>query len=370
MKIPFFRYPHVFQQHEEELRSTILDVAARGAFIMQAELKEFEERLAEYCGVGHAIGTGNATDALELVLAASGIGEGDEIIMPSHTFVASAASVVAVGGRPVFADIGPDHLMDPDDVEHRITERTRGMMPTQLNGRTAAMEGFEALAEEHGLLLFEDSAQGLGSRYRGRMAGTFGVGGVYSFYPAKTLGALGDGGAVITDDADLAASIRQLRDHGRDEATGEVSRWGRNSRLDNLQAAVLLVKLRHFQDEIDARRRVADWYGEQLASLDALRLPPAPEPEGSAHYDVFQNYEIEAEDRDGLRAHLSEAGVGTLLQWGGRGVHQFPALAVNASLPRTESILARSLLLPMNSSVTEEEVGYIAETIRGFYGRG
>ena len=368
MKIPFFRYPHVFAQQREVVERALIAAAQSGAYILQGDLRQFEVELAAFCGVGFAVGVGNATDALELSLRVAGVGSGDEVLLPSHTFVASASAVVTVGATPVFVEIGPDHLMDPNDLEHRIGKRTRAIMPTQLNGRTAEMDCIHEVAERHGLTVLEDSAQGLGSRFRGRMAGTFGVAGVYSFYPAKVLGCLGDGGAVITNDAGVAETLRELRDHGRNEQTGDIVRWGRNSRLDNIQAAVLRVKLAHIAEEIATRRQLARQYHERLQHIPQLTLPPPPDDAPQAmHFDTFQNYELEAENRDDLRAHLTAHGVGTLLQWGGRGVHQFPALKIDQSLPRTERIMARSIMLPMNTAVTREEVDYVCEQIATFY---
>lgn len=368
-EVPFFRYPHVYRQHEDEIREALLDAARRGAYVLQEEVTRFEERLADRCGAAHAVGVGNATDGLELMLRAAGVGEGDEVVLPSHTFVASAAAVVWNGAEPVLAEVGDDHLLDPADAADRIGPATAALMPTQLNGRTADMDRLGELCEEHDLLLLEDSAQALGSTFRGRMAGTFGLAGVYSFYPAKTLGALGDAGAVVTDDDRLARELRRLRDHGRDPETGEVARWGRNSRLDNLQAAALLVKLRHLDEEIETRRRLAARYHEGLRHVDELDLPPPPDAAGP-RFDVYQNYEVRAERRDALRAHLSERGVGTILQWGGKGVHQHEALGVEASLPRTERMFERELLLPMNTSLTADEVDYACEQVEAFYAGG
>jgi dTDP-4-amino-4,6-dideoxygalactose transaminase len=370
MEIPFFRYQHVFQGYRESLEHTILRVAEAGAFILQQELREFEERTASYCNVRFAVGVGNATDGLELILRVAGVGAGDEVLLPSHTFVASASPVVMAGAKPVFVEVGADHLMDPEDLEHRVTEHTRVIMPTQLNGRTADMDRIGAVAQRHGLKVLEDSAQGLGSRFCGRMAGTFGVAGVYRFYPAKILGCLGDGGVVVTNDEVVAEALRELRDHGRRGSTGEVVRWGRNTRLDNIQAAVLLAKLDKLDHEISRRRELAAQYHERLHDVPYLRLPPPPDGAPDVrHYDVFQNYEIEAENRDALRIFLAERGVGTILQWGGKGVHQFPALGLEQSLPRTEAVLVRSFLLPMNTSLADEELQYVCDRVVEFYDR-
>ena len=365
MQIPFFRYPHVFGQQRDELLKAFLRVAESGAFILQQEVSAFEDELATYCGVSHAIGVGNATDAIELVLRALRIRGGDEVILPSHTFVASAAAIVHAGATPVFAEVAGDHLLDPDDVEARIGPNTRAIMPTQLNGRTAEMDRLKEIVDRRGLLLLEDSAQGIGSRFRGRMAGTFAPAGVYSFYPAKTLGALGDAGAIVTDDSELAGTLRRMRDHGRDAHGGEVKLWGRNSRLDNIQAAFLRVKLAVLDGELARRRAIARIYHECLSDLSPLFLPPFDEHPD--HFDVFQNYEVEAENRDDLRAFLSSRGVGTILQWGGTAVHQFEGLGSSPPLPRTEAVLARSLLLPMNTSLTDDEVGYVVRSVRSFY---
>lgn len=367
MEVPFFRYPHVFSQYQRELLNAFTRVSEAGAFILQTDVSAFEEELAAFVDVRYAIGVSNATDGLELVFRALGIGGGDEVILPSHTFVASAAALVHVGAKPVFAEIGADHLLEPADVEQRIGSKTRAIMPTQLNGRTANMDRFFDIAEPRGLIVLEDSAQGLGSRFKGRMAGTFAPAGMYSFYPAKTLGALGDAGAVVTNDADLAQKFRRLRDHGRDAHGGGINLWGRNSRLDNLQAAFLRVKLPTVNSEFERRRAIARIYHEGLSDLVEVVCPPSDDH--SDHFDVFQNYELEAERRDDLRAYLADKKVGTILQWGGKGVHQFAELGAFAPLPRTEAILGRSLLLPMNTSLTDAEASYVVESIRRFYER-
>jgi len=364
--VPFFNYPYVFTSREEKFMEIIRDVGRRGAFIMQKDLADFERHIAAYVGAKYAVGVANATDGLHLAVRAAGIGPGDEVIFASHTMVATAAAIYFAGATPVPVDCGPDHLIDPESVRSAITPRTKAIMPTQLNGRTADMDALQAIADEHGLLIIEDAAQALGSKFKGKCAGTFGLAGVVSFYPAKTLGAFGDGGIVFTNDEEMYRKLLLLRDHGRD-ATGEVVMWGLNSRLDNLQAAILDYKLTYYDDEIARRRQIASLYQAYLGDVRELVLPPAPDSDPD-HFDIFQNYEIEAERRDELRAYLSEHGVGTLIQWGGKAVHQFEKLGFNVRLPNTERLFERCLMLPMNTSLSDEDVLYVSNTIRDFYG--
>lgn len=367
--VPYFDYQNAFKPYEEEFVGIFRDILARGAFIQQRDLKAFEENLASYLGARHAIGVGNATDGMIMAWRAAGLEPGDEVILPSHTMVASAASIHFAGGVPVPVECGADHLLDPEAIEPSITPRTRAIMPVQLNGRTCSMDRIQEIADRHGLMILEDAAQGLGSRYRGRLAGTFGVASAFSFYPAKVLGCLGDGGAVVTDDDRVAEQVRLLRDHGRDPRTGEVSRWGLNSRLDNLQAAFLDAQLRRYSDILTRRRRIAAMYQELLGGIEELRLPPAPVEDG-IHYDTFQNYELQAERRDELRDHLRDKGVGTLTQWGGKAVHQWSGLGFDVTLPQTERLFERCLMLPMNTTLTDEDVAYVSESVRGFYTGG
>ncbi len=365
--VPFFNYQKAFGANEDDYVRIFRDVMQRGAFIMQADLERFERNLATYLGVRHAIGLGNCTDALIAALRAAGIGPGDEVIFPSHTMVASPASVFFLGATPVPVDCGPDHLIDPASVARAITERTKAIMPVQLNGRTAEMDAIGTIARTHNLLIVEDSAQGLGSMFRGRFAGTFGVAGTYSFYPAKILGCLGDGGALVTNDDEIARKVRLYRDHGRNPATGNVETWGLNSRLDNLQAAILDFQFQNYQATIDRRRAIASLYQELLGRVEELVLPPAPGSD-PAHFDTFQNYEIEAEHRDALREFLKQHGVGTIVQWGGKAVHQFTGLGFKVRLPNTERLFERCLMLPMNLTISDDDVHHVAGAIRAFYG--
>lgn len=364
-EIPFFRYSHVFGQHREQYMAALLRVLEPGAFVLQEDVRLFEQELAAYVGCKYAIGVGNATDALTIVLRAAGIGRDDEVIVPAHTFVASAAAVHWAGATPVICDIGEDNLIDPAHAESLVTSRTRAIMPVQLNGRTANMEQVLAVAARHDLQVIEDSSQALGSRYKGRCAGTWGRAGVFSFYPAKLIGAFGDAGAIVTNDDGLAAEVRLLRDHGRSGHGGEVQRWGMNSRLDTLHAAVLRVKLRHYADEVAHRRRVAEVYTAALTGIPGLWIPPGP-ADGGAHYDVFQNYEIRSQHRDALRAWLEQRGIRTIMQWAGKGLHQFPALGLRAHVAEADRFFKECLLLPMNSSVSDGEAHRVAEAVREF----
>lgn len=367
-QIPFFNYRALFEAQEQELTAAVVDVMRRGAYILQQDLADFEQQLREFLGVKYAFGVADGTNALIISLQAAGIGRGDEVIVPSHTYVASAASIHLVGATPVLVECRDDHMIDPAGVRAAISTRTRAIMPVQLNGRTADMDAIMEIATEHGLQVIEDAAQALGSRFRGRFAGTFGAAGTFSFYPAKLLGCFGDGGGVVTNDDTMGKRLALLRDHGRD-SRGEVIAWGTNSRLDNLQAAILNVRFKTFGAELDKRRRLAILYDRGLRDIPELLLPPAPDAD-TRHHDVYQNYEIEAERRDGLKQHLEDHGVRTIIQFGGKAIHQHEGLGLQQyRLPRTELLYSRALLLPMNTSLSEDDVGHVVECIRHFYGR-
>lgn len=365
--IPFFPYADLFKRDEAALTDIMMSVCRRGAYILQQECRDFDANLAKFMGVKHAFGVANGTDAIIIGLKAVGIGAGDEVILPSHTYIATAASVHLVGATPVLAECGADHMLDAADVEKRITPKTKAIMPVQINGRTCDMDALRAVADKHGVMIVEDAAQGLGSRFKGQCAGTFGKFGTISFYPAKLLGCFGDGGAIVTNDDEVAAEIALLKDHGRN-ADGRVVAWGYNSRLDNMQAAVLDYKLKSYPQEIERRRSVAARYQAGLGDLAELTLPPGPDAD-PRHFDVYQNYELEADRRDELRAHLDTQGVKTIIQWAGTPVHQFKELGFTVDLPKTDAFFKRFLMLPMNSAVTDEEVDYIVKVIRDFYGK-
>jgi dTDP-4-amino-4,6-dideoxygalactose transaminase len=366
--LPFYPYPQAFLSAEDDLVALFREVGRRGAFILQEDGRCFEDNLARFLGARHALGVANATDGLLLALRAAGVRPGDEVIFSSHTMVATAAAIHFCGAVPVPVECGEDHLMDPEAAAAALTPRTTALLPTQLNGRTADMAALGRLAERHGLTIVEDAAQALGSRFRGQCAGTFGAAAAISFYPAKLLGCLGDGGAVITNDGGIATRVAEGRDHGRG-ANGDVVGWGMNSRLDNLQAAILDYRLQRFNAAVERRRMLARTYRAALHGVAEVVLPPGPADDPD-HFDVFQNYEIEAERRDELREHLRAQGIGTLLPWGGRAVHQWEALGLRRALPVTEKLFGRVLLLPMHPWLATEDVAYVGQAIRKFYGGG
>jgi dTDP-4-amino-4,6-dideoxygalactose transaminase len=364
-KIPFFEYPRLWTDHKQDYISIIDRIASSGGYILQKELSDFETELAKFTGANYSVGVGNATDAMEIFLEAIGLKKGDEIIISSHTMLATASAIRVAGGVPVPVDIGDDNLICPKSIEESITSNTVGIMPTQLNGRVCDMDPIIKIANKHGLFIVEDAAQGLGARYKEKHAGTFGLASCISFFPAKVLGCFGDAGTVLVNDKNLYHKIYQLHDHGRD-TDGVVKRWGRNSRLDNLQAAILAHKLKIYDQVIERRRTVAQMYQDQLGELDKLQLPPPPS-NTSDHFDVYQNYELTANNRDELKKYLSEKNIGTLIQWGGKGIHQFEQLGFTQKLPNTNKFFERCIMLPMNIFISDEDVEYICNSIKSFY---
>ena len=360
--IPFFDYPSVYERFAPEFQRALDDVGRRGAFIQQQDLTDFEVSIAEYTGARHCIAVSNATDGLQLALMADDLKQGSEVIISTHTMVATASAIHFAGGIPVPVDVAADHQINPASVESAITDRTTAICPTQLNGRTCDMESIQLIADRHGIAVYEDSAQGLGSLFKGRSAGTWGRAGCLSFYPAKILGTLGDGGAVLTDDDNLADRLRLMRDHGRIDR-GDTAMWGFNSRMDNLAAAFLAIQFAHFEETVARRRDIARRYCERLADVPGLVLPPHPDSDPD-HFDTFQNFEIESDRRDDLQAGLAERGVRTLQQWGGWPIHRFASLGFDQELPRADALFDRMLMLPMNLSLSDEDVEYVCDQIQ------
>jgi dTDP-4-amino-4,6-dideoxygalactose transaminase len=367
-KVPFFDYTQIYKQDYPIYKDALHSVLERADFILRSDLEEFEKDMANYMGALYCLGVGNGTDAIWLSLIAAGINRGDEVIIPTHTYVATADAIWAIGAIPVLVDILDDHSISPSAIIDAISEKTAAVIAVNLNGRACELSKIKAICDQNNLVLIEDNAQGVGARIDGKSAGTFGTASSLSFYPAKILGGLGDGGGVVTDSQEIYEKIFRLRSHGRDH-DNLVVEWGFNSRLDNMQAAVLGAKLKHLDRDINQRRTIARIYQDLLSDCDQIRLPELDE-KSTRRFDSFQNYEIEAEDRENLRSYLADKGVGTIIQWGGKMVHQFglPGLVVR-DVSNAERIVSKMLLLPMNQYLTESDAIYVANTILEFYPR-
>jgi dTDP-4-amino-4,6-dideoxygalactose transaminase len=365
-KVPFINYPEHYRRIWDEVMEAITEALSKGDLILRDQLRQFEENIASFVGVKHAVGVNSGTDALFLSLKAAGVGQGDEVITVSHTFVATVSVIVQCGAKPILVDIGEDMNMDVDQVENAITPRTKAIIPVYLNGRMCDMGRLMEIANEHDLLVIEDAAQALGATFDGKKAGSFGLTGCFSFYPAKMLGAAGDGGIAVTNNEEIAEKIRLLRDHGYQRSTGDILYYGYNSRLDNVQAAILDVKLKHLPKWIERRRELVSLYHQGLSDLQELKLPSPPRS-NDHFFDVYQNYVIRAKERDKLVAHLEESGIEILVSWP-KPMHHHDALGLmHFQLPKTEQISNDVLSLPMYPELSDEQVEFVVEAVRNFY---
>lgn len=364
-KVRFVDFPEQYRMMETELLDTIKTVLSGGDLILRQQLRDFENNLAAFVGTKYAVGVSNCTDGLFLTLEACGVGPGDEVITVAHTFVATVAAIHYTSATPILVDVGNDHNMYVKEAERAITPKTKAILPVHLNGRMCNMKVLMELAEKYNLLVIEDAAQALGGSFKGQKAGSFGLAGCFSFYPAKALGAFGDAGAVVTNSQELYEKLLLLRDHGRLNKI-DLAGWGYNCRLDNLQAAILDLKLKYLPQWIRRRRELAGLYHKYLAHLPQVSLPSAPTNEGP-YYDVYQNFVIEAENRDQLFEHLTRNGVETLISWP-KAVHQhIPLGLTHYILPRTEELCRKVISLPLTTELEDNQIKYVADTIGQFY---
>ena len=362
MNIPFLDLGAAYRELKAEIDGAVARVLASGHYIGGPEVEAFEAQFANYCGSAHAIGVANGLDALVLVLRAMGVGPGDEVIVPANTYIATWLAVSQCGAVPV--PVEPDVRtlnIDVTRIEAAITPCTKVLLPVHLYGQPADMDPLLALARRHGLRVLEDGAQAHGARYKGRRVGAHGDAVAWSFYPGKNLGALGDGGAVTTDDADLADRIRVLRNYGsRVKYVNEVQ--GFNSRLDPLQAAVLAVKLRHLDDWNNRRAAIARRYQQGLASC-GLTLPFVPEWAQPA----WHLYVVSSQERDALQQALAAAGVGTLIHYP-IPPHLQQAYAdcgiPRGALPISERVHREVLSLPMSPQMTLDQADIVVAAVR------
>ncbi|MFQ6115571.1 MAG: DegT/DnrJ/EryC1/StrS family aminotransferase [bacterium] len=367
-KVPFVNYPEHYRRMWGDVTGAISEVLSQGDLILRGQLKQLEENIASFVGVKYAVGVSSGTDALYLSLKAAGVGPGDEVITVAHTFVATVAAIVHCGAKPILIDIGEDMNMDVGQLERTISPKTKVVIPVHLNGRLCDMKKLIKIADQHGLIVIEDAAQALGASLDGKKAGSFGLTGCFSFYPAKILGAAGDGGILVTNNEEILEKIRLLRNHGVQRTTGDILSYGFNSRLDNLQAAILNMKLKHLPMWIGRRRELASLYHQGLSTLPYLTLPPPPNAQ-DGFYDVYQNYVVRAEKRNQLVTHLRESGIETLISWP-KPMHYHKALGLgHFHLPMTEQISKEVLSLPLYPELSNEQLKYAIESVHDFYNK-
>lgn len=366
MKVPLLDLQAQYAPIMDAIRAEFEKVFATHAYKLGPQVKEFEAAIQDYCDVNHAVGCASGTDALVLALLALGVGEGDEVITTPFTFFATAGTIHRVGARPVFVDVKPDTFnIDPSKIEAKITDKTRAIMPVHLFGQPAEMDAIMAIARKHNLYVIEDNAQGIGAKFDGKTAGTIGDIGTLSFFPSKNLGAMGDAGMCMTNSADLAAKLDQLRQHG--ENPQYYHKWvGLNSRLDTLQAAALLVKLRSLATWSEQRRANADYYFRHLADVPQITLPHIhPKAES-----IFNQFTILATDRDGLMAHLRAHDIGCAVYYP-LPLHLQECFSYMnhqaGDFPVTEALALQVLSIPVFSELTRQQQDYVIETIKSYY---
>jgi len=360
MHVPFvdLRAQHAPLAHDLDL--AIRGVVDRGDFILGAAVERFEAEYAAFIGTRHAIGVGTGFDAIELALRAFGVGRGDEVVTAANTFIATVMAIIAVGARPVLADMDPvTYAIDPAALAAAITPRTRAVIPVHLFGQPADMEAVSAVAQRHNLVVIEDAAQAHGARWQGKRAGSLGHAAAFSFYPSKNLGALGDGGMITTDDDEAAASLRLLRNYGQ-RVKYHHAVPGTNSRLDTLQAAALSIKLPHLDGWNAARRRHAGAYASRLGGR--VRTPVAAP--GREH--VYHLYVIETGERDALQQRLRARQIDTGIHYPVPNHLQDACATLGykaGDFPATEAAAGRMLSLPMFAELTEEQIDYVCDAI-------
>lgn len=373
LKVPFFSQDVSFTRQWPRIEQLLDDAIDVGQFINGPVTSLLEAALARWTGARHVVAVASGTDALIIALESCGIGPGDEIIVPAYTFAATATAVAHAGARPLFVDIDPDtYAIDCDQVERAVEQRPdcKGVIPVHLFQHMADMHRLGQIATQHSLLVLEDSAEAIGMWQDDTHAGRFGRAGVLSFFPSKTLGGLGDAGAVITDDDQLAENIKMRRSHGA-RLSGRSYVWevqGWNSRMDDIQASVLLARLEQLEGDIARRQQLASLYSERLSPLaDRVRTPRRGTVSRLAPVYV---YLIEARDRDGLVKHLARNGIGTEVYYP-RALHQQPCFSAYAShrFPVAEHAARHAVALPLYPDLTDAQAEYVCQTIVSFYSR-
>jgi len=371
-EVPFVDYPEHYGRIWEEIQEAVGQCLLGGDLIMREDMFRFEDKLARMLHLRKAVSLNSGTDALWFGLKALGVGPGDEVVVPAHTFVASLAAISHVGATPVLCDVGKDMCMSPDSMVEHLTPKTRAVMPVHLNGRCCDMESIKNAVDDHSrrigrqVFVVEDAAQALGATFNHKHAGAMGEFGAFSFYPAKMLGCAGDGGAFVTNNDVLAQKVELLRDHMMNRAHKNILfGYGYNSRLDNIQAAILNVKLKYLTRWIKRRRQIAGMYRKGLRGLDLVL--PHYDLFKECYFDVYQNYVVRSNSRDSLEEYLEAEGVETMVSWR-LPLHNQSCLGLGLyHLPNTEAISKTCLSLPMYPELTDTRVGTVVEKVCSFF---
>ncbi len=364
MKVKFVNPVRNYEMIKDEIDAAYFEVMSKGDLIDRGQLKSFEENLAKFVGTKYAVGLNSGYDALHISLRAAGIGPGDEVIVPAHTFVASCSAIVNVGATPVLVDVGKDFNIDCDKIEAAITPRTKGIIPVHLSGYMADMIRIMEIAEKHHLVVVEDSCQSLGSSMMSIGAGAWGLTGCWSFYPFKILGGYGDGGAITTNDPDVALFVTRMRYNGEDRDTGEYHGHGFTCLLDNMQAAFLDVKLRYLPSWIIRRKEIAERYRQALSDLPDLLLPHYDDPRRD---HIYQNYTLRSKQGSQFSDFLKANGIEVLTQFR-KPYYKHEALKLeDRGFPETEALSSEVCSLPINVEISDEEIDYVISVVRKFY---
>ena len=364
MNVPWIDLSIQHRELRAEINQAINNILDRCDFILGQDVSKFEEEFAAYCGTKFAVGVDSGLSAIELSLRAFGVGPDDEVIVPTHTFTATAAAVTFAGATPVFVDADPITWdIDVSKIEEAITPQTKAIVPVHLYGLPVEMDEILRIAKAHNLVVVEDACQAHGAKYKGKRTGSLGDAGAFSFYPTKNLGACGDAGIVTTDNPDVAEAVRALRNCGqRAKNVHELSPF--NHRLDSFQAAILRIKLPHLDEWVEARRHVAALYNKLLADSDLVTPVETPECEHAYHL-----YVVRSQNRDALQAYLKEQGIGTAIHYPDP-VHLQPFYALGADphgqFPVAEKICGEILSLPMFPDMTDEQIEYVVSKIGEF----
>ncbi len=365
MKVPFHDIAQRYAEEREEILACIDRVLSKGHVFLSEEVDEFEAAICKYTGAKHCVTLNSGTDALMVGLWALGVSRGDEVITSPVSFIASAGAIAHVGAVPVFAEVGDDQNIDPAAIERKITSRTKAIMPVHWTGRIADMDAINAIAKKYGLAVIEDAAQAMGARYKGRHGGTLAACGAVSSHPHKILAAFGDGGFLLTEDAEFARKVRLYRNHGR-EARDNAVMFGVNSRMDTLQAEVLKFRLSRLDAIIERRRRHVALY-RSIIKPGPVYIPP----ETADVFHPYMMFLVQADDRDGLHKHLEKQGVQTRVYYGTPlHLHEASQKLGNkrGDFPLAERQCDRVLALPHAQHLSEEQVAYAAEQVNRYYG--